>query len=89
MKYLSKIIIRILSIILILKPNLLITSDYAIKLNKINDGVWVYIPSEEQIENKIVVSNIGVIEGDNYSLIIDAGNSVSFANQFLKELKKN
>ena len=89
MKHLSKIIIiQILSIILILKPNLLITSDYAIKLNKINDGVWVYIPSKEQMENKIVVSNIGVIEGDNYSLIIDAGNSVSFANQFLKELKK-
>tara|TARA_A100001015_G_scaffold308473_1_gene406168 strand:- start:558 stop:1499 length:942 start_codon:yes stop_codon:yes gene_type:complete len=81
-------IFKIIVITIYLFPYFLHANEYAIKLNKINKGVWIFNPSYNQYKNKIVISNIGIIEGDNYTMVIDTGNSKSFALRFLAELKK-
>ena len=84
----SKLILKIAIFLFFFFPKFIFTSDYAIKLEKINDGVWVFIPSDKQKTNKQIISNIGIIEGDMYSLVIDTGNSKSFSNKLLKEYQK-
>ena len=63
MKNLFIIKLHCFFIILCLFPESLFTSDYAIKIQKINDGVWMYNPDNNDNVGRITLSNIGIIEG--------------------------
>ena len=86
MKNLSIIKMHFYVVLFCLLPELLFTNDYAIKIQKINDGVWMFNPDNNENIGRITLSNIGIIEGEEYAMIIDAGNSESFALRFLEEL---
>ncbi|MFD2629522.1 MBL fold metallo-hydrolase [Oceanobacillus kapialis] len=52
-------------------------------LNKISDSIY-YLPNQDDKERP----TLGLIHGDQYSLIIDAGNSSQHAKDFLLEIEK-
>src|SRR5690554_3166553 len=52
-------------------------------LNRISDKVY-YLSNEDEKERPA----LGLVCGDRYSLIIDAGNSPQHAKDFLEEIKK-
>ncbi|MGL6108293.1 MBL fold metallo-hydrolase [Romboutsia sp.] len=52
-------------------------------LNKITDRIY-YLPQEEYTDRPV----LGYIKGDNISLMVDGGNSIRHAQNFLEELNK-
>ncbi|TFB15028.1 MBL fold metallo-hydrolase [Filobacillus milosensis] len=51
-------------------------------LNKLSNSIY-YLPNQDERERP----TLGVICGDNYSLVIDAGNSVKHAREFIAEVE--
>ncbi|MEQ7053791.1 MBL fold metallo-hydrolase [Paenibacillaceae sp. P-4] len=52
-------------------------------LNKLSDSIY-YLSNQNEIERP----TLGLVCGDKYSLVIDAGNSVQHARDFLNEIEK-
>lgn len=52
-------------------------------LNKLNQSIY-YLDNDENKERP----TLGLVCGDKYSLVIDAGNSVQHAKEFLNEIKR-
>lgn len=52
-------------------------------LNKLTDGIY-YLPNEDNRDRP----TLGLIYGDQWSLIIDSGNATQHAKEFLQEIEK-
>ena len=53
------------------------------ELEKISDRIY-YLPNEEETDRPV----LGYIKGDEFSLAVDAGNSVKHVEKFYEELRK-
>jgi hypothetical protein len=53
------------------------------ELKKISDRLY-YLPAEERTDKPV----LGYIKGDQYSLAVDAGNSLDHVEKFYRELRE-
>ncbi len=77
-------------IILILTNNVCLSSDYDINFIKVSNGVWYAKGKQEERskENGGAIANIGLIVGNNYSLVIDSGPTKKYSQKLIKKIKE-